>query len=374
MNIFIQDNAFRDSQVLHEKLLDEFKNAIYGTGVYAFASQDGVDLIFNDQEFVNFIASHKFDLIVGTDAITNSSAVNKLIDLSSQYHNFKVYAYLNKKNGSLFHPKVSWFKKLGGGVVIIGSGNLTVEGLRKNKEMFGIINLSPSEIHELENKWKNWLLDNRNNVREITDSEVIERVKKNNNRKEWNVPESIPEGTEGEFVDQKPEKTTGGAELRDEWTPQDNDEVLVIEIPKASTRWNQANFDIESFEKFFGGIPGSSSAVRILLRSIKDDRTLGDLETRPGVSVASQNYRIELAAASRRNYPVGGRPIGIFIKIATRMFIYRLTLPGDVDYDEISVYLDDINIQKKAGRMRKGITDVKSLKANVHRLSNMIMG
>ena len=35
------------------------------------------------------------------------------------------------------------------------------------------------------------------------------------------------------------------------WHYDKNDLVLIAEIPKASTRWNQANFDKENFINFF---------------------------------------------------------------------------------------------------------------------------
>src|SRR5262249_15541221 len=116
-------------------------------------------------------------------------------------------------------------------------------------------------------------------------------------------------------------------------------DALVAEIPKASTRWNQANFDKASYEGFFG-VPVSTGG-RIVLRHVSATGGLGPAEPRPGVAVKSHNYRFELAAASGLAYPARGRPIGVFVRTSAGMILYSLLMPGDVNHAVVASFLKD---------------------------------
>ena len=59
------------------------------------------------------------------------------------------------------------------------------------------------------------------------------------------------------------------------------------------------------------------------------DGSVAEQEVRPAVAVKSQNYRFELAAAAGITYPDNGRPIGVFVRIATRTFLYSIQMPND---------------------------------------------
>lgn len=74
-------------------------------------------------------------------------------------------------------------------------------------------------------------------------------------------------------------------------------------------------------------------------------------------------------AASGLNYPEGDdRPIGIFIKVATRSFIYSLVMPGDVNYNEVQTYLN--NSQPRVGiQMRQYLTNSEELRVSCPNLS-----
>jgi hypothetical protein len=151
-----------------------------------------------------------------------------------------------------------------------------------------------------------------------------------------------------------------------EWSFQESNSVLLAEIPKSGNRWNQANFDVDTFETFFGAKAGDNSQ-RILLRNILSDRSLGRIEVRPSVSVISQNYRFELEAAAGLEYPHEGRPIGVFIRISTRMFIYKLFMPEtDEKYAEIADWMNS-NWSGRADRMKrivKAAGEIKELLYN----------
>ena len=91
---------------------------------------------------------------------------------------------------------------------------------------------------------------------------------------------------------------------------------------------------------------------------------LEEVEVRPTVSVISQNYRVELNAARGIQYPTGDqRPIGIFIKVATRSFIYSLVMPEDVNYNEVLFYLNN-SLARVPNRMSRYIANVEELRSN----------
>ena len=138
MSLFIQDPSFPSSDLLHDKLIDTFRNAVGGGGAYAFVSRDGVQMLMENADFETMIERGPYTLVVGTDHITNEAALTKLSELKNAHNNLTVFAFLHEHNNSIFHPKYSWFRNENGGTLVIGSGNLTVNGLRRNQEAFSI--------------------------------------------------------------------------------------------------------------------------------------------------------------------------------------------------------------------------------------------
>lgn len=126
------------------------------------------------------------------------------------------------------------------------------------------------------------------------------------------------------------------------WTVLSTDRVLVAEVPKASDRWKQINFDKASFQNYFGATPGGTGGTyRILLKNVDSAGTLGVTETRPSVSVASHNWRFEISAANGLPYPLGiNRPYVIFTEASIRSFIYELIMPGDPRYPEVDSFVN----------------------------------
>ncbi len=146
------------------------------------------------------------------------------------------------------------------------------------------------------------------------------------------------------------------------WGFTGTDVVLVAEIPKAAGRWNQANFDKSTFSEFFGATPGDNNQ-RILLRNVKRNGHFSDIEIRPSISVKSQNYRFELKAAAGLDYPVSARPIGIFIRVSVRMFLYVLAMPTDSFYKTVRQFLDR-EWEGRADRMKRICSTVQKMKAS----------
>lgn len=125
--------------------------------------------------------------------------------------------------------------------------------------------------------------------------------------------------------------------------------ILVAELPRASNRWNQANFDQESFNNFFhANTPGD-----LKLWHVRDDGTIAPYpEVRPGVTVRSRNFRIELSAAAGLEYPSSGKPIGVFVPIGPKQFRYMLIMPGS----RYNKQVDDLltrHAPSRRGRVRR---------------------
>ncbi|MGG0175795.1 phospholipase D family protein [Gottfriedia acidiceleris] len=393
---YIQDGRFSQSLTTHEAILTaatSTQNIIqYGAGVFAFVTSGGASLVFEDQVLTNFLRNNRFTLIVGIDDITNTNALNKLRELRDQYEpNLEIKVFCHNDSGSLFHPKFIWFKIDDEIRLITGSGNLTEKGLRRNREAFTISNFTNNdEIRDFEEYWNLWISENNGNLRDLDDEEVIRKAARNATRfvrtrrleteQEANEQENISTENNNYSTTEPNEEAVETVELPyvpeildnedyEAWTIEDNPEVLVAEIPNSGDRWKQANFNRAVFEEFFGGIAGVNEERRILLRHVGTTGTLEELEVRPTISVRSQNYRVELNAAGGLEYPEGdNRPIGIFIKVATRSFIYSLVMPEDVIYNEVLTYLNNSQV-RVSNRMRRYLTDVEELRENCPNLS-----
>lgn len=368
MKLQIQDYDWEDSHTLHEALLHASEDSNKGGAAFAFVTRSGVKLLLEDVSFLDFLENFPFLLVIGTDAITDEKVLNQLNELIKKRSNLTVKAFYHKHNDATFHPKFCWFRKKVGGVCIVGSGNLTASGLRKNWEAYSLSNVSEQEMNEIERQWNLWLVHNAEYIKDISDQEVIQKVRSNSlisKKIRKNIPPSTLSALQRENLPLDDEES-------DVWQFSNVDPVLIAEIPRASNRWNQANFDKDNFINFFGAIPGDNS-LRILLRNINKNGSLNDIETRPSISVRSHNWRFELEAAAGIPYPRTGRPIGVFIKISNRMFLYTLHLPSSPEYHGLKSYLDRAVGLIVGNRMRRMRTDVRTLHENCPALPRSIV-
>lgn len=377
MSLYIQDPSFNKSEYLHEALISACVGKTTGGGAYAFASKNGVELLIEDDNFKQFLKNGKYLLIVGMDEITNLPAIETLKKLQDKYEgHLQVKAYIHNSKGSTFHPKYSWFANEEGGTLILGSGNLTQKGLRQNREAYAIEQCTKEEIAETKKQWDEWVSHSKMFLFDLNDdivrecavrntkrmNAVVELQKKVGRSQEVKHFVKYLEILNGTSVDLKDETKEKAHEvIFDEdldidlpyWTIYLNKEVLIAEIPKSGTRWQQVNFDKKSFEKFFGATCGENGVYRILFRNMRHDGILSEIEIRPSVSVASQNYRFELDAAKGHDYPSGTeRPLGVFVKISPRDFMYELVMPGDEAYSACIEVLNDKEAYA-ANRMRR---------------------
>ena len=381
MNFCIQDPSYKESMYLHETILDASKGGINGGGAYAFASRGGIELLLADETFKQFLEKGKFFLVVGMDDITNIRALQTLKAFVEKYSgHLTVKAYIHNNKGSTFHPKYCWFQKIEGGVLIIGSGNLTEQGLRHNREAYSVIDCNAEEISSVAEKWDEWIAHSQPFLFDIDDTRVLSVASKNATKahevakakkavlekadtpdeqalkelfqkqpkdlfKKKRLPLQKKESEKKPVITPPVSITIPVVADYNEddyyWTISPDSDVLVAEIPKSGDRWKQVNFSKEVFEDFFGATCGENGVYRVLLKNVNSHGTVGDTEVRPSVSVSSHNYRFELDAATGLEYPKGkNRPIGVFAKVSERDFLYQLVMPDDIGYNSLTSALD----------------------------------
>lgn len=326
---------------LLEHLLLESIGAKSGGAIFAWTNSSGVKTFFGDSVIHEMLKQSEFDLVVGTDTITDSKAIEALRDEESSNSNFKVKAFLSPVS-SLFHPKLAWYEHENYLSLIVGSGNLTMGGLLANWEAMTITHLTGVQASEARASIAEFMSSHSDSLYALTDQRVIDRVEQNNgNERTLRVsPPDLPDST--------PDAQSDAVE------------ALVAEIPAAGGRWSQANFDRANYEEFFGAKVGSQR--RIVLQHVSLDGTLGAIESRQSVEVASQNYRFELAAAKGIKYPANGAPIGVFLRLATGQFLYTVLLPSDDGYDGMVDFLENrwSGPKRQKRRVRTSASDLHS--------------
>lgn len=408
MELMIQDPTYAASMRLGEALIDACKKGTDGAGAFAFAEENGIDLFLGDSDFRNYIKTHSYELVVGTDSITDPKAITSLRNYCKTYKNLSVYAYVHDSRKYLFHPKLTWFETSIGGLSIIGSGNLTERGLFHNVEMYSYNDLSNLDFVKLKTDWENWLDYSiaNNLVFDISDPIVDHAVNLSASKKIMSFTgtksatgtvtkldaslvalykkqpkatsiRKTSTATRRTAPKQKPKRATTvlaapipvvspvtiTPSINPVWTVSSTDRILVAEVPKASTRWKQINFDKASFINYFGATPGGvGGTYRILLKNVNAAGSLDITETRPSVSVASHNWRFEINAANGLSYPTGGdRPYVIFSEASTRSFIYELIMPGDSRYTEVDNFVKSWKRANGVTGIARFVTDVNGI-------------
>lgn len=346
MKICIQDPSWPDSVYLLEEIFAGCAGASHGAGVFAFASAGGVKLLFQDPAFADFLSESSFDLVIGVDAVTDTKALDALAANLAIFERLKVQAFLSNAAG-LFHPKMCWFRHQKKGVSLVGSGNLTAGGLRGNCETFTVTEHENRQQAVFENAWFSWLGFHSKHLLPIDHPEIRKRASANT---------GVESGARGKKRTVIVEDNKGNISVGGTNAPLAT--VLIAEIPRSGDRWNQANFDLDTFQNFFGAKLGHTQ--RIILTHVGSDGRIGAPEVRPSVAVPSQNYRFELEAAAGLAYPSGGRPIAIFLKIGTRTFRYRLLMPGSKTYANALAFLKRHGPQR-GNRVLRLTTNVEAL-------------
>jgi hypothetical protein len=315
VELHLQD-AGTDSGYLLEQLLDSCTKAEHGGAIFAWTNAAGAKSFLEDENFVAFVEKGTFELVIGLDSITDEAAVKVLVDLESRMPNLSIRAFLHDRP-EMFHPKLAWFASKAEMTLLVGSGNLTMGGLKNNWEAYTVCRLAGAAGKQMVEKLEAWILSWSAMLIPISDARVLERARRNtgNERTLKRPPKDLP-------------KTTAA----------DSDlSVLVAEIPKSGSRVGQVNFDLINYVQFFGAKVDTQR--RITLYHVAEDGSLGDVESRPSVARKSRNYSFELAAMRGVTYPANGAPIGVFMRLEADSFLYMLILPDSAHYATVSNFL-----------------------------------
>lgn len=349
--IVIQDPSNPSSTYLLESLLDACDSATKFAGAFAFASSAGVRLVTDSDTFAAIARDHEIDLVVGIDAVTNNAALDALLAVSKPFPKFRVRAFLNPKNDVIFHPKFCWTRVGDAGSIITGSGNLTEAGLLGNWEAYAYDSLDAAGIGSVEATWKDWVTRHDQSLRPLDDQEVRDRATQNTVMARQG---DLPVLRSPRIVKKDPSVNVSLTVV----PTIESADVLIAEIPRSGNRWKQANFDKHNYEHFFGARVGEQRLI--VFRHVEEDGQLSPYErSRPSVEVKSQNYRFELDAASGLDYPDDGRPIAVFIRIATRTFLYHLLMPSDQEYPRVMNILNERDSESNVRRERMSENELR---------------
>jgi hypothetical protein len=319
---YLQDPTLPDTVYLFEAVIAAAHDAVEWDGVFAFVTEGGARALITDPAVEDFLRRGELSLLVGLDAVTTRKALEYLQEVEGAHPRFRVRVFWNR-SGGLFHPKLSQFRYPDGRrLLIVGSGNLTPGGLRDNFEAYSIVRAGPGEAIDI-GPLDEFRLRHASDIRPI-DAEALERASRN-----------VIRGSSGR------RRAARGAgdhaeEERADREAQPLDRVLVAQVPKAGNRWAQVHYNQEVIQQYFRVRPNSSQRVYLTRR---DGGALdGEQEVRPCVlSDANRNCKIELGAASGRDYPPedAGPPIAVFREVQARTFDYVLLMPGDEGYRQL---------------------------------------
>ncbi len=343
----------------------------------AFAKSSGVSRIAEGLEYFRARGGNVQAIVGISRRGTSKQALEALMGLCD-----RVIIFHNP--GYTFHPKFYLFDSHSVAIALVGSGNLTGGGLYTNYEHSLKLDLDLTRTvdanirNRLVAVWDG-LAASPTRIARNLDRSLFEELVARNHLIDEAVERGADETTEVQAeigVGREPDEEEQGAPIfspfpvaaappiprasiarpgRPSPAPvraqreRRQEEVLFAEIPRAATRWNQANFDQRNFIDFFhADTPGNLRLWHVS----GVGRVAREAEIRPGVTVRSRNFRIELGAAAGLAYPANGRPIAVFVRRAPREFHYMLLLPGSAHYQQAENILARY-ARSRPGRMRR---------------------
>ena len=324
LNVFIQDPTHSGTTYLYEAILAAAAKASDWRGLYAFATRDGVDHLIEDKVVHDLMdGGGEIDLVVGVDAVTNRTTLERMQELERRHANFRPKVFWNEHRG-LFHPKISDFGLRGGGrILIVGSGNLTPGGLMSNFEAYTVITAERGDGIDI-GAVEEFLERHGDRIRSI-DEEVLERAARNIVRPIGGA------GRRGVRV-RRPRAAPGvpraGPAVGFE-------RILLAQVPRAGGRWAQVHFNAQVVGDYFRLTRFETE--RVYLTRVSADATRQEVEVRRCVFSAgsNRNHKIEIGAAKHLPYPQDGRPLLIFRERQLRTYDYMLLMPGENGYGQV---------------------------------------
>lgn len=297
---------------LLDAVLDAAVGAVRGGGIYAFATATGIRAVLDAESFQGLRDAGAFDLVVGVDSITDPPALKELQKQTTEHAGISAQVMLHDEN-VLFHPKLSWFVTADTLTLIVGSGNLTLRGLRENWEAFTVLTLRGIAATRIESQLKQWLAHHAHLLQAPDEPAVVQRALQNTGRE----------------ADLKhPRRATKKDPLPDVMA------VLVAEAPRSGSRPSQVNFSKDHYESFFGARAGTKKPV--ILYAVSPLGAVGEEEIRPSSNRESRNFSLELNGF--RSAPPANAPpvIGVYARLPQGIFLYQRVAPNENGYPELS--------------------------------------
>lgn len=351
----IQDPTQCDTTYLYEAIICAANGASAWKGVYAFASREAVNWLFEDPVINRFVTNGgEVDLVVGLDAITNRQTLQRLQDLEQLHEHFRPRVFWNEVV-SLFHPKFSDFTYPDGGrTLIVGSGNLTPGGLMNNIEGYTTISAEQGEEIDV-SALDDFLLRHAEEIRQI-DNEALERAERNSVR---HVKRSQQEGRVTISSPSRGHRAVRLAPAGSDGSVARVDRVLIAQVPRAGERWSQVHFNFKSIQEYFRITDINSH--RVYLTQVGTDGIRSTVEVRPCVySQSNMNHKIEFGGAKGKEYP-DSPPVLVLRELHLRVFDYMLLFPGAEGYAEVVELLG--TLQPLGPGMPRGITNLDILES-----------
>ena len=327
----IQDPTDPATTYLYETIVGVARDAVYWRGLYAFASQGGIDKLVADDSVVDFFKrGGTASLTVGIDAVTNRVALQRLVQYTSKHPNFVPTVFWTP-NSSLFHPKLSHFRHDDGReTLVVGSGNLTPGGLSSNFEAYTVISSDPGEPLDV-SSFDAFVRRHAEVILPI-DERALARAALN-----------VVQSSRGKVKVLASEGLDDAAPMPDFVAAPvtETQRVLVAQVPKAGTRWKQAHFNADIVHEFFRVT--DRDLHRVFLTYVFANGSRGEEEPRRCVySDVNKNYKIEIEAPGNPAYPAERRPILVFVERNIRIFDYLLVMPDQDGYSRMEHLTDTL--------------------------------
>jgi hypothetical protein len=307
---------------------------IYSRWFFGFLTGSGMDALLAVNSVREMLRRCRVDVLVGLDAVTDRLGLQRLRDLAAANPDFRARVIKNT-TGALVHPKMLLFEYDDGrGCSVIGSNNMSGNGLSGNVEGYSILRYGSEDTPPDLSDWDAFEVRWAPLISPIDDEamEFARRNERNVRRAARGVREEVPpdEGavvvSDGQVHEIPPAPEGDVHEL-----------MLVAQVPRAGGRWSQVHYSAEIMHNYFRAAGGEV----VLLRKVGG----ATVEERAVVySPANKNYKIELGAAHDLDYPEDGRPVVLFRREGSadsRRHQYVLLMPGDDGHAEMAVLADD---------------------------------
>lgn len=143
------------------------------TAISAFISQSGISGLSKHLDVANHL--EKITIIVGVDQKgTSKEALEILLSLG-----VRAFIFYNPTRSSTFHPKIYFFEGQKKSAIIIGSANLTSQGLHSNVEASILIKFQNTEDNAVLNNFKKYyaeILDFSDPNLEVLNAQLIKEL------------------------------------------------------------------------------------------------------------------------------------------------------------------------------------------------------